>query len=102
MPEESTHPDNPETRGTRQPRLCVFPRLDVVHQGLFGVELDEVLHQVKIMEPEIFHSEEAATEFYHQHLTTHIRPVYRCSLHDHSGSPFPGTPFSQYHTAPAE
>ncbi len=102
MSEESIHPGNTETQGTRPLRLFVFPRLDVVSPELCGTALDEVLQQVKIMEPEIFPGEEAATEFYYQHLTTHIRPVYRCSLSDHAGSPFPGPPFSRYHTAPAE
>jgi hypothetical protein len=79
--------------------LYVFPRLDTI--SLSGIEIDEGIGQLEQTKAEVFETEQAAFQFYQEHLTTHLRPVYRLSLHRDTGKPFTGLRLSQYHSAPA-
>lgn len=98
-------PGEPDQHGPHQrscpPRLFVFPRLDLLHASA-ATDIDELLRTVKHLAADVFDTEQSATEFYQQHLSSHNPPVFLSSLKDHTGPTFSGWRFSEYGTAPAE
>jgi hypothetical protein len=98
-------PGEPDRHGPVQrscpPRLFVLPRLDLLHASA-ATDIDEMLRTVKHLAADVFDTEQSATEFYQQHLSSHNPPVFLSSLKEHTGPIFGGRRFSEYRTAPAE